>query len=233
MHAAWLRRLKLGSAELARIKEAVEKAEAECGGEIAVALTGESADYAFWELFTALIAGALTFALLLPCSGALTSTLERLLWGASAPWHLPLVFGIVTFGVTALVYSLTNIPAIDRLIIPTAVRTETVHRRAMRYFAESGVYNTTSHSGILLFVSYMERTVCVIADSGIAKVIPQESWNAIVEGVTRGLNPKNAENVADVFVQAVARCAQLIGAHCPPEQKHGNELDNALALLEN
>ena len=48
-----IKKLRLGDAEFKAIKDAVAAAEAKTTGEIAVAVTPESARYCFWELLAA------------------------------------------------------------------------------------------------------------------------------------------------------------------------------------
>ncbi len=48
-----IKKLRLGDAEFKAIKNAVAEAEAKTTGEIAVAVTPESARYCFWELLAA------------------------------------------------------------------------------------------------------------------------------------------------------------------------------------
>ena len=178
--ASMLRRLKLESATFDTIRQAVARAETKTTGEIALAVTAESARYSVYELMVALCVGVFAFAVMLPFSGGIQQMLDKILWGA-ADWYLPAFFGISCFGITALLFFVANVPAIDRLIIPASVRRYTVYNRALRHFVESGVYATENRSGILIFVSYMEREVRILADTGISAKIAPELWNLIAQ----------------------------------------------------
>ena len=81
--ARMLRRLKLDAATFDTIRQAVARAETKTTGEIALAVTAESARYSVYELMAALCVGVLTFAILLPFSGTIQLVLDKILWGAA------------------------------------------------------------------------------------------------------------------------------------------------------
>ncbi len=229
--ASMLRRLKLNDESFATIKEAVAKAETRTTGEIALAVTAESARYSVYELMAALCVGVLAFAVMLPFSGVIQQVLDRVMWGASV-WHLPAFFGITNFGITALLFCVANVPAIDRLIIPATVRRRTVYNRALRHFVESGVYATENRSGILVFVSYMEREVRILADTGISARIDGALWNLIAQDLAEGLG---TEDATGAFVRAVERCGELLAEHFPGSAdpvENPNELPDGLVILD-
>ncbi len=226
-----LRRLKLSEQAFEDIQAAVDSAEKHTTGEIALAVTAESARYSSYELMYALGPGVLFFALLLPFAGSIQHLLDKLLWGA-AEWHLPAFYGITCFGVTALLFLVANVPAVDRLIVPRRVRSLKVYNRALRHFVESGVYATRNRSGILIFVSYMEREVRILADTGISARIHPELWNLIASDLAEGLGTDDA---AGAFIRAVERCGELLAEYFPGDadpDKNPDELPDGLVVLE-
>ena len=127
---------------------------------------------------------------------------------------------------------MANVPAIDRLIIPASVRRRTVYNRGLRHFVESGVYATENRSGILIFVSYMEREVRILADTGISAKIAPELWNLIAQDLAEGLGTNDATGA---FVRAVERCGELLAEHFPAPQRpedNPNELPDGLVILD-
>ena len=70
------RKSNLAPEDLSAIRAAVAKAEKNTSGEIALALTTESADYSFHELLAAVIFGAAVFAGLIPVHAAATRIVE-------------------------------------------------------------------------------------------------------------------------------------------------------------
>ena len=200
-----IKKLHLSEQDFGDIKKTVADAESKTTGEIAVAVAPESAHYSFWELLCANIIAALVLIIMIPFSDRVLELYNHLYWQNEPSWILPLFYIITCFATVIIMFYLSNIPALDRIVIPASVKRNCVTHRAMRYFTESGVYDTAEHSGILIFVSYMERQVRIVADSGIAAKISQDMWNLI------------ADELAENF---------------PPHSENPNELPDGLVIVE-
>ncbi|MCH5292391.1 MAG: TPM domain-containing protein [Treponema sp.] len=224
-----IKKLRLNQSDFDAIKECVANAEAKTTGEIALALAPESAHYSFWELLAGNIVSVLVLIALIPFSGRIQEMYGRLYWQNAPAWILPLFFIITCFATATIVFYLCNIPAIDRLIIPPAVKRNCVTHRAMRYFTESGVYETAEQSGILIFVSYMERQVRIIADSGISAKISQDMWNLIADELAENIKKGD---VRQAFCAAVEKCGALLAENFPPHESNPNELADGLVIVE-
>ena len=224
-----IKKLKLKDEDFTAIKKEIASAEAKTTGEIAVAVTPESARYCFWELLAADFFGALVLVCMLPFADKILALYHRLYWQNEPGWILPLFFIISCLAAVVIAFYIANIPVIDRLIIPSSVRKTCVTNRAFRYFTESGVYDTKEHSGILIFVSYMERQVRIVADSGIAKHISQDLWNLIADELAENLRKGEA---AKAFTTAIEKCGQLLAENFPPHEENPNELPDGLVILE-
>lgn len=223
-----LKKIKLSDGDLQEIKDAVAKAEVKTSGEIALALTAESDSYSFWELLASTYLAGFVFVVLLPFAGNISALYDKFFWGCP-DWFLPAFFGIATLATIVLGFFAANIPCIDRIVIPKAIRKQKVSDKAFRHFAQSGVYDTKDHSGILIFVSYLERQVRIIADSGIAKKIPQDLWNIIADDLASGIkNGKTKEG----YIAAVEKCGELLAENFPAGTENPNELADGLVILE-
>lgn len=51
--------------------------------------------------------------------------------------------------------------------------------RAWQWFGELGVWNTALNSGVLVYVSFADHAVEVVADRGIAAKVSQEHWQRV------------------------------------------------------
>jgi len=224
-----IKKLSLSDEDFESIKQAVAQAESSTTGEIAVAVTAESGKYSFWELLWANGLAAVVLAVMIPFSAGITSIFQQFYWDSVPAWIVPCVFVVVAFALVALGFYLCNIPALDRLIIPGTEKTKTVSARATQYFAQSGVYQTAEHSGILIFVSYMEREVRIMADSGISAKISQDLWNLIADELCENLKKGDS---AKAFIGAVEKCGQLLAENFPNHEENPNELADGLVIIE-
>ena len=223
-----LKKLNLSQKDFEEISDAVKKAESKTTGEIAAAVTAESAHYAFWELLASVCIAVLVFAAMLPFAGKLQEVYQRITW-TQRVWALPALYGFVCFAVIAASFYLFNFPTLDRLVIPRAVRSASVTRRAFRHFTESGVYETKEHSGILIFVSYMERQVRIVADSGISEKISRDLWKIISDELAADIKTGNAKAG---FINAIEKCGDLLARNFPAHEENPDELPDGLTVLE-
>jgi len=222
------RKLALSEKDLSDIKNAVANAEKRTNGEIAIAATGESSDYSFFELFAAVILGAVCFALMLVFNSRIEAAIGGLFW-QEQNWFLPAFFGFVEFAVIGLFFCFANFPAIDRIVIPRIVRSSKVYNRALRHFVESGTYATKDHTGILIFISCMEREVRIIADSGINSKIEQKEWDRLAQNLAIGIRENKT---AAALVEVISKCGDLLEKHFPAKKENPNELPDGLVILE-
>lgn len=225
-----LKKMNFSDSDFTTIKNAVAAAEKGTSGEIAVAVTAESGKYSFWELLWSNGLAAVVLAVMIPFSAGITSVFQKFYWDQVPAWIVPCVFVAIAFLLVVIGFYLCNIPAIDRLIIPAEERKKTVTARAMQHFAESGVYETAEQTGILIFVSYMEREVRIIADSGIAAKISQDLWNLIADELCENLRQGNA---VQAFSMAIEKCGQLLKENFPAGDDNPNELEDGLVILSN
>ncbi|MEA1985939.1 MAG: TPM domain-containing protein [Candidatus Marinimicrobia bacterium] len=218
----------LNEEDMKNIGEAVKNAEKNTSGEIATALINESDDYAKYELFFAFIAGFIYFSIMLFFSSEVKELIQCMFWNYNSSYLISF-YGFSIFVVISIFYFIANISTIDRLIVPKKVMQEKVNNRAMRYFMESGVYNTRDRTGILIFISTLEKQIQLIADSGINKKIEQSQWNEIVENIANGVKEKT---LSKNLIESIDECGKLLSKYFPIKDDDENELPNEINILE-
>jgi len=228
-YKTFVKKLSLSEKDMEEIKESVENAEKTTNGEISLAVTAESSSYAYWELLVSFISSAALFLLMLPKANQVYQWFGDVFWDVN-PWYLTAFYYVVCMIMMFFLYGLFNIPAIDSVIIPEKAKIKAVTNRAVRYFAESGVYCTKDHSGILIFVSYFEKQVRIVADKGISEKISQDLWDMIADEMTENLSKGN---VKEAYLTAVKRCGEILSENFPAKNENPNELSDGLVILEN
>ena len=220
--------LKLSKDDMKKISSAVKKAESKTSGEIATALIKESYNYAIYELMFAVVIGFFYFVIMMFFVGNVEQFLQGKFWDYSVN-YLIMFYGFSTFIIIALFYFIGNLSCIDRIIVPKKIRNQKVAERATRYFMESGVYNTKDRTGILIFISIMERRVELLADSGINAKIPKDKWQNIVNNIIKGIKQKE---IAAHLSESIIECGDLLTQHFPIQSDDTNELANNIDILE-
>ncbi|OQX29885.1 MAG: hypothetical protein B0D92_01255 [Spirochaeta sp. LUC14_002_19_P3] len=211
-----------------RIGRCIEKAEKNTSGEIATAIIPESDDYKDRELLAAIVCGVIAYILLVIFSDPFARLLDKWSWFDS-PRLLPLSMLTVTLLTGSLSYALAQIPALDRLIVGRRVMAEAVRNRALRHFVESAVYDTIDRTGVLLFISVLERRVELIADKGISAKVDNAAWESIVGTLVKGIQEKR---IVEALEEAIASIGAILAEHVPPRPSTVNELSNLPADLE-
>ncbi len=187
--------------DLARITQAVQEAEKKTSGEIVPYVVEQSDDYerAVWRA-AAGFGGSVVLAFLL--LHAFSN-----LW---LPFTLPVVL-IATLGAFGAGMLLTHfLPPLKRLLAGNMLMHRRVSQRAAEAFIAEEVFNTRDRTGILLFVSMLERQVLVVGDAGINAHVGNNDWDDIVRCIIAGIR-RGAP--ADGLVEAIGKCGLLLEQH--------------------
>lgn len=184
--------------DLARISTAVAAAEKGTSSEIVPVFVEASGHYpeAAWRAGTLLGAAAVVAGFLLaevPMTGH--------------AWTPLLVFA-AAFAAGMLAARVT--PPVLRFMAGTRAMDELVSLRAEAAFTREQVFATRDRTGILIFVSLLERKVRVLADSGIHAKAALGTWDGVVAKVVDGMK---AGRPADGIVEAVTLCGDLLRQH--------------------
>jgi len=116
---------------------------------------------------------------------------------------------------------------IQRLFIPTFVQKTYVHQRAFAEFCLQRIDRTENRSGILIFISLMERQVVVLADKGISEKLPEETWNEVVQLIIEKIK---IGKPAEGLIAGIRRCGDILQKHFPANGSEKNELSNGLIV---
>jgi len=101
------------------------------------------------------------------------------------------------------------------------VKGKTPRDVARRQFRKIGVWDTASRSGILFYLILADKQFEIIADTGVAKVIPQEKWDDMALNISEFLK---CYSVNEAILKGLDLIAEQVGAALPVSQKIKNEL---------
>lgn len=208
----------LTDAEQQRISQAVRQAELVTKGEIVPMIVPASARYREAGYRTGLMLALLSLALLL------TIEIYWLPWGwhaGNAGWLLLAVVASYGFG-----QWLGRIPRVIRLVTSRERLAHKVALRAEQAFYKHGLHQTQGRTGVLIFVSLLERRVQVLADKGINDHVPAGTWDGVVGGIVAGIKTGQA---TDAICAAIAMCGTLLAQVSPAGSgDNPNELPDSL-----
>jgi uncharacterized membrane protein len=108
-------------------------------------------------------------------------------------------------------------------------RDATPRQRAVTMFGKLRVWDTEQNNGVLIYLLLAEHAIEVVADRGLARAVPPETWQQLVAGMREAFRAGRFE---DGLAQAVDRVDALLVAHFPlaAGQANPNELPDAAHL---
>jgi len=200
--------------EKERLKATTLEVESRTIGEIVVMVVDRSDRYLEAEVFGGILLGNLL------------SLILTLLFFHSSIWsYIPLSF-IFFFPCRAL---FQRIDVLKRLFVGVRRKEEAVRLRAERGFFEKGLYKTKKNTGVLFFLSLLERKVWVLADKGIYEKMDQETLNRFSHEVSGGVKEGRA---CEALSQAIQEIGELLSRHFPITHDDTDELPNAVLTEE-
>ena len=184
--------------DLERIKAAVKQAESKISGEIVPVFVERSGFYAIANYRGGLTLATLAFVAII--------VFDRYVPTLAVYDPLVIFTLVLLAGLTGAL--VTNyIDPIKRLMLSQVHLDQATKKRAENAFLEEEVFNTRQRTGIMLFVSFFEHEVIVMADKGISKVVEQKEWDHLVRTIVEHIRK---DKLVDGLEVAIQRCGQML-----------------------
>ncbi|MEN6617874.1 MAG: TPM domain-containing protein [Syntrophorhabdus sp.] len=199
-------------AEKERIREATQAAESKTIGEIAVMIVNTSNHY-----YEAEILGAITFGNIIAFLITIFF-LHESIW-----WYVPLTFALFI----PLWVLFRKMPSLKIHFTSAKRRQLAVRDRALQAFYHKGLHRTKANTGVLFFISVLERKVWVLAERGIHERIKQSKLNTFAQAISEGIRNNKA---AEALIKAIGEAGELLHEHFPLEPGDTNEISDSLII---
>ncbi len=189
---------------------AVKDVESKSGAEIVIAVRLRSGSYRHCDyLFGFLLAlAALGAILLVPQPfGAIT-----------LPIDVVLAFGL---GAAMSAHS----PLLERLLASSAFKREQVQTAARAAFYDLRVSHTRGRTGVLIYLSLLERRAEVVCDSGIDRAELGEVWERALAEIAAAARAREPAG----FLAAVRGLGASLSIACPRQADDINELPDEMS----
>lgn len=208
-----------------RLEEAIAAAEKSTSGELVVCIASRSGRYDRGEdVVGVCVALAAVAAVWLVAQGVTTDG-----WGTSITLGLLPVLGVFVVGFSFGAALATWLPPLGLLFTTRSQIREAVRDRASVAFQRFGVRGTRAASGILIYVSVLERMVWVLGDDAVSNSIEQHEWDAVRDAAVDGLR-RNAPD--EGLLKAVELAGRLLAAKLPGAHDDVDELANGIRFLD-
>jgi putative membrane protein len=191
------------------ITEAITKAESQTSGEILPVILNQSDFYPAAHFRLAIVFGM--FASIILYYNYDFDDPMALLW-----IQLP---GMI------LGYLLGFVPFFKRSFTTKSEMNEEVHQRAIEVYFQNKVSMTRDRTGIMIFVSLLERKVEVLADCGINSKVSKEYWDELVNKLVSEIATGNK---VDGMITAIQHCGENLSKDFPIKHDDTNEVSDQL-----
>lgn len=201
-----------GDEERRAVREAIVEVERRTVGEILPVVVERSDPHPAADWLAAL-------SCLLAGSALLTHWLP---WGRPLPLLLlQIALGGVGLGLARL------LPDFKRLFIFESRATDVCEEQAFQEFYANGLHRTAGATGVLLFVSLLERRAIILAGEGIDSKVDADFWaaadDAILDGVRRG-------SLRDGLILGVRRAGERLAEFFPAREGDRNEIPDRVIV---
>lgn len=223
----------LTKADQARIADAIADAESKTSGEIFCVLTRQVSRYREVPLLWAALAAfvlppilVLLFLERLALASIFSSWTED---SARAMQELILrgltTYAILQLGVFLIVAIIVALPGVRAAMTPPSLKRFRVRQAARRHFASAGARLSKDEPHVLIFASFRDRKVELVAHNNIHQIVGEGPWNAAIAAVTDAMS---AGKPADGFIKAIEICGASLAQHFPPTAAPKNRLPNTI-----
>jgi putative membrane protein len=164
--------------DLERIKAAVHTAEKKISGEIVPVFVEKSGHYSIATYRGFLALAGLAFLAII--------VFDRYIPSLAIYDPLMIFLMVILVGLIGSVAA-HYIDPFKRMLMSQTHLDQATRKRAENAFLEEEVFATRHRTGIMIFVSFFEREVIVMADRGISKVVEQKEWDKMVRSITENI----------------------------------------------
>ena len=224
-------RVYLSAEDHQRVSDAVAKAEARTAGEIVTVVADRSDGYSDVALALAALVSFTALSLFALFPEVFLGVIERFIGGWNHDWTDRELLGIATaIAILKFVvaYLLLLWPPLRFALVPGPIKTTRALARAIDLFKVGAERRTHGRTGILIYLSMLERRAEIVADEAIVSKVTPDTWG---EAMAAMLVEIKQGRVADGMIAAVERVGTVLAEHFPRAEDDVNELPDRLIEL--
>jgi putative membrane protein len=140
---------------------------------------------------------------------------------AAVAVEIPLAFGVAT-------WLAHRIPGVLRALVPAARARGQVERAAASHFLSEAVHGTRGRTGLLVYVSLLERRVALVPDLGLTGRVPSVLWTGVR---WRTAGDPARPRTQDDLVRGIGEIGSILRAHLPADGADVNESPDAPRIV--
>ncbi len=189
------------------LTSAIKSIEGVSSAEVVVSVRVRSGSYLHTALLAAMFAAFAILAVLLYAEAAFD-----LHWFLLDPAFAAIFVGLVCH----------NLAPLQRLLTPASFRRKRVYEAAKAAFYTKGIRLTRARTGVLVYISIVERELAIICDAAVSRaMVDHPAWKA---GLRTLHNEMNRGADAKKIASTLETLGPLLGEKLPRDEDDINEL---------
>lgn len=218
----------LSEADHTIVSNAVRDAELTTSGEIVPVIADRSDGYSDVVLWWAAAAAFTAMSVFAAFPDFFLDKVDLLRGGWNDGWTFGEVIawavglGLVKF---LAVWALLSWDRLKFVFVPSPVKRQRVHERAVRHFKVGAEGRTHGKTGVLLYLSMQEHRAEIVADDSITDLVPPEVWG---EAMADMLAEIRKGCIAEGIAAGVRDVGKVLSEHFPRGEDDENELPDRL-----
>ena len=156
---------------------------------------------------------------------AWTFAVEAVPYFPEIPWWALQISAVVLAAFSS--WALKHSSFWQRIMTSPHDQSVAVARRAQLEFYQSKIKESHRHTGVLLFVSMLERRAVILADEAVAQVVEDKTWEKIVGEL---VGKVRADDFAGGITHAIRAIGEVLSMKLPIHIGDRNELSNQLII---
>ena len=101
--------------------------------------------------------------------------------------------------------------------------------RALNWFSHLRLWDTEANTGVLLYLLWADKAIEIVADRGIAALLPADVWDAPCAELRERL--RRGDDAGEAVCACIAAIGALLRAALPPAEATPDELPDDPLLL--
>lgn len=207
-----------GEQDQQRVRRAISELESRTSAEVLPLVVYQSSSYrfAYWRAVVAILVLTLLLSIVLVIVTPPAETLFNIVGR---------IILVLVVSNPILILLLHVFPTMRLTFTTQAERRDIVRDSAMACFYRFGLADTRDNSGVLLYISALEREVRILVDQGVAQKVSRNRWDALAERTQKLLN--TGKGVYTV-IEAIECMSAILGDSLPRRPDDENELPDLL-----
>lgn len=153
---------------------------------------------------------------------------EGVILGLHWDRRLEILVPAAAIGIYFVSVLLSRLSYVQRILTPNVDEVWQVQQRAELEFYRTGITKTDQGTGVLIFVSWMERRAVILADKGVSSLCPESIWQETVDAMLAEFKSGSFHSGLE---KTIHRCGEILIEKLPSNgNKSANQLPNHLII---